>query len=170
MFCLTAFVEDRCQRRPRLLSFPYVPRQLQSVARESSSARMVRELVTPNFGSLRWCGRPDSNRHRSLNPTDFLTTSAFAAVRLRMFVVWTIPSPCPDRAPGVRCCPSSLYTFPFPGLARDCPSQVSPNLSSSASPVSRRALKISSSPLRPTEFATPARRVRSLYWGGKLTF
>jgi hypothetical protein len=22
--------------------------------------------------------------------------------------------------PGFRCCPSSLYTFPFPGLARDC--------------------------------------------------
>ena len=35
------------------------------------------------------------------------------------FVVWTIPSPCPADAGG-RCCPSSLYTFPFPGLARDC--------------------------------------------------
>src|ERR1041384_8724591 len=38
------------------------------------------------------------------------------------FGVWTIPSPCPDLDPGVRCCPSSLYTFPAvqPGLARDC--------------------------------------------------
>jgi len=34
------------------------------------------------------------------------------------FGVWTIPSPFPARA-GVRCCPSSLYTFPLPGLARD---------------------------------------------------
>jgi hypothetical protein len=35
-------------------------------------------------------------------------------------VVWTIPSPCLDRL-RVRCCPSSLYTFPWQGLARDCP-------------------------------------------------
>ena len=38
------------------------------------------------------------------------------------FAVWTIPSPCPGLKPGVRCCPSSLYTFPVglrPGLARD---------------------------------------------------
>ncbi len=28
------------------------------------------------------------------------------------FGVWTIPSPCPDVLPVVRCCPSSLYTFP----------------------------------------------------------
>jgi hypothetical protein len=69
-------------------------------------------------------------------------------------VVWTIPSPCPGpgrvRAsgdPGFRCCPSSLYTFPFPGLARDCRREVSPSLGSSASAVSRGALKCSS-PLR----------------------
>jgi len=37
------------------------------------------------------------------------------------FGVWTIPSPCPEVSSGVRCCPSSLYTFPelAPGLARD---------------------------------------------------
>ncbi len=39
------------------------------------------------------------------------------------FAVWTIPSPSPGRS-GLRCCPSSLYTFPAgtfrPGLARDC--------------------------------------------------
>ena len=90
-----------------------------------------------------WCGRPDLNRHRSFDPTDFLTTSAFAAAH-RAFVVWTIPSPWRFR---VRCCPSSLYTFPFPGLARDCRLQVSPNLSSSASAVSHRALN-RLSPLR----------------------
>jgi hypothetical protein len=51
-----------------------------------------------------------------------------------------------------RCCPSSLYTFPCGvlrrGLARDRHSQGSPNLSSSASPVSRRALKLRLSPMR----------------------
>ena len=31
-----------------------------------------------------------------------------------------IPSPYPGLAPELRRCPSSLYTFPFPGLARDC--------------------------------------------------
>jgi hypothetical protein len=56
-------------------------------------------------------------------------------------VVWTIPSPCPGFGPGVRCCPSSLYTFPLPGLARDCHREVSPSLGSSASAVSRGALK-----------------------------
>ena len=60
------------------------------------------------------------------------------------FGVWTIPSPCPDLAPGVRCCPSSLYTFPavsgraWLGIAMV---QGSPTLSSSTPPVSRRALK-----------------------------
>jgi hypothetical protein len=51
----------------------------------------------------------------------FVPATAFAAPPKRSeggFVVWTIPSPCP--AAGFRCCPSSLYTFPFPGLARDC--------------------------------------------------
>ena len=32
-------------------------------------------------------------------------------------MVWTIPSPSQKC---FRCCPSSLYTFPLPGLARDC--------------------------------------------------
>ena len=51
------------------------------------------------------------------------------------------PAPSPGLAPGFRCCPSSLYTFPFPGLARDCRREVSPSLGSSASAVSRGALK-----------------------------
>ena len=72
-------------------------------------------------------------------------STAFAAPAISPgFGVWTIPSPCPDLTPGVRCCPSSLYTFPavsgraWLGIAM---LQGSPNLSSSASPVSRRALK-----------------------------
>ena len=63
--------------------------------------------ATSRFGA-RWCGRPDLNRHRPCGPTDFHTTSAFAAAD-SAFVVWTIPSPWRRR---VRCCPSSLYTFP----------------------------------------------------------
>src|SRR5208282_3593105 len=65
----------------------------------------------------------------------------------------------PPEDPGIRCCPSSLYTFPAemfrPGLARDCHPrlredkfEVSPNLGSSASPVSQASTQIGSSPLR----------------------
>jgi len=54
-------------------------------------------------------------------------------------------------ASGLRCCPSSLYASPeqlFPGLGSGLPyGKVSPNLSSSASTVSRRALN-QLSPLR----------------------
>jgi len=58
--------------------------------------------------------------------------------------------PAPER-PGFRRCPSSLYTFltKIPSrLGSGLPFQVSPILGSSASPVSRRALKFSLSPLR----------------------
>ena len=68
----------------------------------------------------RWCGRPDSNRHRPSGPTDFRTRYGFRR-------------PCRAKRQGLgsglslhhgrhgcRCCPSSLYTFPLPGLARDC--------------------------------------------------
>ena len=94
-----------------------------------------------------WCGRRDLNPHGPCGPTDFHTLlrlspppTAFAMG----FGVWTIPSPCPDLAPGVRCCPSSLYTFPavsgraWLGIAM---LQGSPSLSSSTWPVSRRVLK-----------------------------
>jgi hypothetical protein len=110
-----------------------------------------RDVATPSASDSTlefeaWCGRRDLNPHGPCGPTDFHT-------RLRLsppccpaarFGVWTIPSPCPDLAPGVRCCPSSLYTFPavsgwaWLGIAI---SQGSPTLSSSAPPVSRRALK-----------------------------
>ena len=71
-----------------------------------------------------WCGRRDLNPHGPCGPTDFLTRYGFRrpCILAAGFGVWTIPSPCPDLAPGVRCCPSSLYTFPAcfgPGLARD---------------------------------------------------
>ena len=62
--------------------------------------------------------------------------------------------------PGIRCCPSSLYTFPA-GFSRAWLGiailQVSPNLSSSTPPVSRRALKFSFKSVASADFATPAR-------------
>ena len=91
-----------------------------------------------------------------LSPADFLTDHGFRrpdvvpSFRIR-FAVWTIPSPSPKHW-GLRCCPSSLYTFPAyfsAGLGSGLPlREVPPTLSSSASPVSRRALKFFSSPLR----------------------
>jgi len=48
--------------------------------------------------------------------TDFLATTVFTAAADAAFGVWTIPSPSSE---DIRCCPSSLYTFPISGLARD---------------------------------------------------
>src|SRR5713101_8000721 len=94
-----------------------------------------------------WCGRRDLNPHGPCGPTDFHTlTTAFAAAHRFRNGVWGLDYPftVPGFAPGVRCCPSSLYTFPavsgraWLGIAM---LQGSPTLSSSAPPVSRRALK-----------------------------
>jgi len=61
------------------------------------------------------------------------------------FVVWTIPSPWPF---GFRRCPSSLYTFPFPGSARDCHLTGSPEFGQFYSPGFPEGTQIGSSPLR----------------------
>ena len=61
------------------------------------------------------------------------------------FVVWTIPSPWRRR---FRCRPSSLYTFPFPGLARDCHSRGSPEFGQFCIPGFPMSTQIASSPLR----------------------
>src|SRR5581483_2193288 len=82
---------------------------------------------------------------RALRPNGFsYPATAFAAPALGGRV-WGLDYPFTVPVfPGVRCCPSSLYTFPslsgraWLGIAI---LQGSPNLSSSASPVSRRALK-----------------------------
>ena len=79
-----------------------------------------------------------------LSPADFLAVYGFRrpdAARAPYPVCgldypFTLLTECPE----LRCCPSSLYTFPAgvsPGLARDCHFEVSPNLSSSTSPVSQ---------------------------------
>src|ERR1035437_6095616 len=74
----------------------------------------------------------------------------------------------PDVFPVVRCCPSSLYTFP--NRKADCSGrawlgiamlQGCPTLSSSASPVSRRALKFWLKSDASADSATPAWPVRS---------
>ena len=102
---------------------------------------------------LRSEGKVKLVRAEGLEPSRTLRSNGFSCpLRLSPrptafamgFGVWTIPSPYPDLAPDVRCCPSSLYTFPavsgraWLGIAT---LQGSPTLSSSASPVSRRALK-----------------------------
>ena len=114
----------------------------------------------------RWCGRRESNPHELLSPADFHAVYGFRRLDAKLwsacvrFVVWTIPSPCPGNCAGVRCCPSSLYTFPagfgraWLGIAM---LQGSPTLSISASPVSRRALKFSLKSDASADFATPAR-------------
>jgi hypothetical protein len=68
-------------------------------------------------GGRRWCGRGDSNPHRPCGPTDFLTSYGFRRPRLPREAegasLWSGLSL--HRAPiepEVRCCPSSLYTFP----------------------------------------------------------
>ena len=97
----------------------------------------------------------------ALRPNGFsYPSTAFAAPAvLPGFGVWTIPSPSPGFIPVFRCCPSSLYTFPavsgraWLGIAM---LQGSPNLSSSASPVSRRALKFALKSDASADSATPA--------------
>lgn len=103
----------------------------------------------------RWCGRGDLNPHRPCGPTDFLTICGFRRallerlVRHSRFVVWTIPSPWPLAVGAARLVStpsrSECSERAWLGIAI---SQVSPNLSSSASPVSRRALKFRLSPVR----------------------
>ena len=64
-------------------------------------------------------------------------------------MVWTIPSPSPGaRGLGAARLVSTPSRGVPSGLGSGLPLQVSPNLSSSASPVSRRALKFRLSPLR----------------------
>jgi hypothetical protein len=110
-----------------------------------------------------WCGRRDLNPHGPCGPTDFHTLlrlspppTAFAMG----FGVWTIPPPCPDliRVLGA----ARLVSTPsrpdsgraWLGIAI---SQGSPTLSSSAPPVSRRALKFALKSDASADSATPAR-------------
>ena len=97
-----------------------------------------------------------------LPPTDFRTRYGFRRPIPRNaapegFVVWTIPSPCP--APGFRCCPSSLYTFPFPGLARDCHLTGSPEFGQFCIFGFPESTQVWSKSVASTSFATPAQGI-----------
>ena len=108
-----------------------------------------------------WCGRRDLNPHGPCGPTDFLALYGFRRPCC-LARVWGLDYPFTNARISlrdVRCCPSSLYTFPavsgraWLGIAM---LQGSPNLSSSASPVSRRALKFSLKSDASADSATPA--------------
>src|SRR6266567_5819737 len=68
-----------------------------------------------------WCGRRDLNPHGPCGPTDFRTRLRLSPPLLSCQGLGSGLSlhRVPDVVPVVRCCPSSLYTFPFRGLARD---------------------------------------------------
>src|ERR1700722_20688126 len=109
-----------------------------------------------------WCGRRDLNPHGPCGPTDFHTRlrlspppTAFAMG----FGVWTIPSPCPNLARVLGAARLvSTPSRPFSGRAwlGIAMLQGSPTLSSSASPVSRRALKFTLKSDASADSATPA--------------
>ena len=93
-----------------------------------------------------------------LRPTDFHTRYGFRRPIRRgiapdRFGVWTIPSPWPC---GFRCCPSSLYTFPFPGLARDCHLTGSPEFGQFCIFGFPESTQVWSKSVASTSFATPA--------------
>jgi hypothetical protein len=104
-----------------------------------------------------WCGRWESNPHEEKSPEDFHTDCGFrrpdaafwnTCVR---FAVWTIPSPSPAKRRGLGAARLVSTPSPFSGAWLGIATkyfEVSPNLSSSASPVSRRALKFCLSPQR----------------------
>lgn len=86
-----------------------------------SISRFAAVSAPRNRAGGRWCGRGESNPHRSCDLTDFRTSYGFRRrtaigpkYQSGLFVVWTIPSPCPLRISirrRFRRCPSSLYTF-----------------------------------------------------------
>ena len=77
-----------------------------------------------------WCGRRESNPHEPFKLCGFSVPSTAFAARMQCLAEASASGlrsglslhPLPDD-PGLRCRPSSLYTFPAcvsPGLARDC--------------------------------------------------
>ena len=134
------------------------------VANESGVCNMPGGRCLPAISergqiSLRtWCGRRESNPHRPFEPCGFsyrlrlsppgADSPRESASGLRSGL--SLHRPSLIRGIGAARLVSTPSRLNFsPGLARDfhC-EEVSPNLGSSASPVSRRALKFFSSPLR----------------------
>src|SRR6266481_5215065 len=105
----------------------------------------------------RWCGRWESNPHEEKSPEDFHAVYGFrrpdadALQHSRPVCGLDYPFTVPRKVRGLGAArlvstPSRLDSFA--GLGSGLPLQVSPNLSSSASPVSRGALKFRLSPQR----------------------
>ena len=76
-----------------------------------------------------WCGRRDLNPHGPFKPCGFSYRLRLSPPRRDAFGELTpglrsgLSLHPPPETPELRCCPSSLYTFPAgvsPGLARDC--------------------------------------------------
>ena len=99
----------------------------------------------------RWCGRGDSNPHEPLGPTDFHAVYGFrrpdAALfeRARQVCGLDYPFTFPRKLRGLGAArlvstPSRLDSFA--GLGSGLPFQVSPNLGSSASPVSQASTQV----------------------------
>ena len=100
-----------------------------------AACRRCSGIGVPTFSSgtmeirERWCGRRESNPHEPCGPTDFRTVYGFrrpgaALEALAPGLRSGLSLHHLPEVPGLRCCPSSLYTFPGGvfrrGLARDC--------------------------------------------------
>src|SRR5271157_6355177 len=77
----------------------------------------------------RWCGRRDLNPHGPFKPCGFSCRLRLSPPKRDALGGLTpglrsgLSLHPPPESPELRCCPSSLYTFPdgvSPGLARDC--------------------------------------------------
>jgi hypothetical protein len=113
--------------------------------------------------ATRWCGRRDLNPHGPFKPCGFSYRLRLSPPERDTFRKVTpglrsgLSLHHPPVALELRCCPSSLYTFPAgvsTGLGSGLPFKVSPNLSSSASPVSQTSTQVF---LKSAAYAIPPR-------------
>jgi hypothetical protein len=132
-------------------------------ARLPRAARSACECRARHCLSKTWCGRRDLNPHGPFKPCGFSCRlrlsppGRYAFRKLTPGLRSGLSLHLPPEAPELRCCPSSLYTFPAgisPGLARDFHCKGSPNLSSSASPVSQTSTQVF---LKSAAYAIPPR-------------
>ena len=116
----------------------------------------MRPPLPQGWWDLHWCGRWDLNPHGPFQPYGFSYHFGF---RRRQLARGSWSGLSLHHYAGVirrfRCCPSSLYTFPCSGLGSGLPRiEVSPTLSSSASPVSQASTQVF---LKSAAYAIPPR-------------